>query len=74
MRAGPSKTAGAEEVGQIFSVTSERVRQIEAKAVRKLQQPRQCESLASFLDSSSANMGVAPLETFNRDVATSGGE
>ncbi len=28
-----------EEVGQIFSVTRERVRQIEAKAVRKLQHP-----------------------------------
>ena len=48
-----------EEVGKIFSVTRERVRQIEAKAVRKLQQPQQCESLASFLDSSSANMGGA---------------
>jgi RNA polymerase primary sigma factor len=39
-----------EEVGQIFSVTRERVRQIEAKAVRKLQQPSKCQSLASFVD------------------------
>ena len=39
-----------EEVGQIFSVTRERVRQIESKAVRKLQQPFRCQSLASFLD------------------------
>src|SRR6185295_8805676 len=39
-----------EEVGQIFSVTRERVRQIEAKAVRKLQQPEQCQALASFVD------------------------
>jgi len=39
-----------EEVGQIFSVTRERVRQIEAKAVRKLQQPEPTRSLASFID------------------------
>jgi RNA polymerase primary sigma factor len=39
-----------EEVGKIFSVTRERVRQIEAKAVRKLQQPTRCRELASFLD------------------------
>jgi RNA polymerase primary sigma factor len=39
-----------EEVGKIFSVTRERVRQIEAKAVRKLQQPMRCRELASFLD------------------------
>ena len=39
-----------EEVGQIFSVTRERVRQIEAKAVRKLQQPSQTKSLVGFLD------------------------
>src|SRR5438105_6517555 len=39
-----------EEVGQIFAVTRERVRQIEAKAVRKLQQPSRSRTLASFLD------------------------
>ena len=39
-----------EEVGKIFSVTRERVRQIESKAVRKLQQPYRCRSLAGFLD------------------------
>ena len=39
-----------EEVGQIFSVTRERVRQIEAKAVRKLQQPCKSRALASFVD------------------------
>ena len=39
-----------EEVGQIFSVTRERVRQIEAKAVRKLQQPQSKHALASFMD------------------------
>ena len=39
-----------EEVGKIFSVTRERVRQIESKAVRKLQQPYRNRSLSSFLD------------------------
>jgi RNA polymerase primary sigma factor len=39
-----------EEVGKIFSVTRERVRQIETKAVRKLQQPYRARSLASFVD------------------------
>jgi RNA polymerase primary sigma factor len=48
-----------EEVGQIFSVTRERVRQIEAKAVRKLQQPSRCRTLASFLDLPLA--GFAPV-------------
>ncbi|HEY2760452.1 MAG TPA: sigma-70 family RNA polymerase sigma factor, partial [Pirellulales bacterium] len=38
-----------EEVGQIFAVTRERVRQIEAKAVRKLQQPSKSRALASFV-------------------------
>jgi RNA polymerase primary sigma factor len=40
-----------EEVGKIFSVTRERVRQIEAKAVRKLQHPVRCRDLAGFIDS-----------------------
>lgn len=39
-----------EEVGRIFSVTRERVRQIESKAVRKLQQPYRSQSLSGFLD------------------------
>ena len=39
-----------EEVGKIFSVTRERVRQIESKAVRKLQQPNRCTALLGFLD------------------------
>ncbi|MEL7336519.1 MAG: sigma-70 family RNA polymerase sigma factor, partial [Planctomycetota bacterium] len=39
-----------EEVGRIFQVTRERVRQIESKAVRKLQQPYRAKTLASFLD------------------------
>ncbi len=40
-----------EEVGRIFAVTRERVRQIESKAVRKLQQPYRSRGLISFLES-----------------------
>jgi RNA polymerase primary sigma factor len=39
-----------EEVGHIFKVTRERIRQIEAKAVRKLQQPSRSGELSGFLD------------------------
>ncbi len=39
-----------EEVGHIFKVTRERIRQIEAKAVRKLQQPSRAQELSGFLD------------------------
>ncbi len=44
-----------EEVGKIFSVTRERVRQIESKAVRKLQSPYRSRALTGFLD------GVEPI-------------
>jgi RNA polymerase primary sigma factor len=47
-----------EEVGKIFSVTRERVRQIESKAVRKLQQPYRARALAGFLDGAP----LSPLE------------
>jgi RNA polymerase primary sigma factor len=40
-----------EEVGQQFSVTRERIRQIEAKALRKLKHPSRSKKLRSFLDS-----------------------
>ncbi|MGI9455379.1 MAG: sigma-70 family RNA polymerase sigma factor [Aeoliella sp.] len=39
-----------EEVGHICKVTRERIRQIEAKAVRKLQQPSRSQELSGFLD------------------------
>ncbi|MDR0328163.1 MAG: sigma-70 family RNA polymerase sigma factor, partial [Planctomycetaceae bacterium] len=39
-----------EEVGHIFKVTRERIRQIEAKAVRKLQHPGRSQNLVGFLD------------------------
>jgi RNA polymerase primary sigma factor len=40
-----------EEVGQDFFVTRERIRQIEAKALRKLRHPTRCRRLKSFVDS-----------------------
>jgi RNA polymerase primary sigma factor len=39
-----------EEGGQQFSVTRERIRQIEAKALRKLKHPSRSRKLRSFLD------------------------
>ena len=39
-----------EEVGKQFDVTRERIRQIEAKALRKLRHPTRSEQLRSFLD------------------------
>ncbi len=39
-----------EEVGKQFDVTRERIRQIEAKALRKLQNPSRCRNLNSFLE------------------------
>jgi len=42
-----------EEVGRQFSVTRERIRQIEAKALRKLRHPARSEQLKSFIDASS---------------------
>jgi RNA polymerase primary sigma factor len=44
---GSEKTL--EEVGQCFAVTRERIRQIEAKALRKLRHPSRCLKLKSFL-------------------------
>jgi RNA polymerase primary sigma factor len=46
---GDGYTYTLEEVGRIFKVTRERVRQIEAKAVKKLQHPVRSQHLAGFL-------------------------
>jgi len=51
---GDGYTYTLEEVGKIFKVTRERVRQIEAKAVRKLQHPIRSRKLEGFLDGISA--------------------
>ena len=48
---GNGYTYTLEEVGRIFKVTRERVRQIEAKAVRKLQHPIRSRKLEGFLES-----------------------
>jgi RNA polymerase primary sigma factor len=47
---GDGYTYTLEEVGRIFKVTRERVRQIEAKAVRKLQHPVRSRNLHGFLE------------------------
>ncbi|QQE13851.1 RNA polymerase sigma factor RpoD [Planctomycetota bacterium] len=47
---GDGYTYTLEEVGRIFKVTRERVRQVEAKAIRKLQHPVRARKLAGFLD------------------------
>ena len=47
---GDGYTYTLEEVGRIFKVTRERVRQVEAKAIRKLQHPVRSRKLVGFLD------------------------
>lgn len=49
---GDGYTYTLEEVGRIFKVTRERVRQVEAKALRKLQHPVRSRKLKGFLDGS----------------------
>ena len=49
------------EVGRIFSVTRERIRQIESEAIRKLQQPSSARKLANFLDHT---VPVPPQRTY----------
>ncbi len=44
------KTRTLEEVGKVFDVTRERIRQIEAKALRKLRHPKRSEKLKDFLE------------------------
>jgi len=46
---GMNKDHTLEEVGRQFSVTRERIRQIEAKALRKLKHPSRSRILRSFL-------------------------
>ncbi|VAX42065.1 RNA polymerase sigma factor RpoD [hydrothermal vent metagenome] len=47
---GDGYTYTLEEVGRIFKVTRERVRQVEAKAIRKLQHPVRARKLQGFVD------------------------
>ena len=47
---GMNSDHALEEVGRQFSVTRERIRQIEAKAIRKLKHPSRSRVLRGFLD------------------------
>jgi len=47
---GDGYTYTLEEVGRRFNVTRERVRQIEAKAIKKLQHPIRSRKLEGFID------------------------
>ena len=51
---GDGYTYTLEEVGRIFKVTRERVRQVEAKAIRKLQHPVRARKLEGFMDHKTA--------------------
>ncbi|MEM7628205.1 MAG: RNA polymerase sigma factor RpoD, partial [Planctomycetota bacterium] len=65
---GDGYTYTLEEVGRIFKVTRERVRQVEAKAIRKLQHPVRSRKLQGFVDGEDApetrgrSDGAAPRE------------
>ena len=58
---GDGYTYTLEEVGRIFKVTRERVRQVEAKAIRKLQHPVRSRRLEGFLDSSTRGGAESPI-------------
>src|SRR4030081_2724258 len=58
-----------EEVGQQFSVTRERIRQIEAKALRKLKHPSRSRKLRSFLDNRRGGGMSTVRRTFDLDPA-----
>ena len=71
---GDGYTYTLEEVGKIFKVTRERVRQIEAKAVQKLQNPVRSQNLESFLGERSplANRTNEPSKQVSQDSETIG--
>ncbi len=66
---GDGYTYTLEEVGRIFRVTRERVRQIEAKAVRKLRHPVRARQLASFLDGAQVPDDPSEWSTDDADMA-----
>jgi RNA polymerase primary sigma factor len=53
---GDGNARTLEEVGQQFRVTRERIRQIEAKALRKMRHPTRLKQLHGFLDIESLNL------------------
>ncbi len=58
---GDGYTYTLEEVGRIFKVTRERVRQVEAKALRKLQHPVRSRKLKGFLDGTGEQLEEAAV-------------
>jgi RNA polymerase primary sigma factor len=52
-----------QEIGRIFAVTRERVRQIETEAIRKLQYPGPTRKLAAFIDHGMPSLGSASFDT-----------
>lgn len=52
-----------EDIGRLFAVTRERIRQIERKAIRQLRQPSQAALLTPFLDQPSCPLGQGSLES-----------
>ena len=61
---GDGYTYTLEEVGRIFKVTRERVRQVEAKAIRKLQHPVRARKLEGFLD----HKNQAPIRQYRKTL------
>ena len=57
---GDGYTYTLEEVGRVFRVTRERIRQVEARAIEKLKHPARTGRLAGFLEES-AQEGQEPL-------------
>jgi RNA polymerase primary sigma factor len=65
---GDGYTYTLEEVGRIFKVTRERVRQVEAKAIRKLQHPVRARKLEGFLDHKNLTIQPVPADTDNEEI------
>ena len=59
---GDGYTYTLEEVGRIFKVTRERVRQVEAKAIKKLQHPVRSRKLRGFVDGATLETALAAAE------------
>jgi RNA polymerase primary sigma factor len=59
---GDGYTYNLEEVGRIFKVTRERVRQIEAKAVSKLQHPLRAKKIEGLLEADETAKDIPPKD------------
>ena len=55
-----------EEVGKAFNVTRERIRQIEAKALRKMRHPTRLRQFKGFLESEACEQQEASFDTFQK--------